>query len=275
MTGWTGCGCDEDFADWYPRDGCPGLSPARLATICAAVLVRPVGPAGDRGGPLPHRLQNAPWPWSWTIPASTTACWHGFRERLTQSDRTDRLLDLALARLKNAGLVRERTIQGTDSTQVLASVRDMTRLELIIEAVRAALEEPHSVTTEKSDIGLASRRGAAAPSPQPAGTGSPQPGLWRHPPWPLCKAIADPVRLRLLSMIACHDGGQACVCDLTDAFDLTAPTISHHLKVLKQARLIDSERRGTWVYYWITQVVLERLSVILGPRLSPAPALAR
>ena len=83
---------------------------------------------------------------------------------------------------------------------------------------------------------------------------------------PLFKAIADPVRLRLLSLIACHEGGEACVCDLTGAFELTAPTISHHLKVLKQAGLIDSERRGTWVYYWINPAVLERLSAILGPR---------
>lgn len=86
---------------------------------------------------------------------------------------------------------------------------------------------------------------------------------------PLFKAIADPVRLRLLSLIACHDGGEACVCDLTSAFDLTAPTISHHLKVLKQAGLIDSERRGTWVYYWINPGVLARLSAILGPRQGP------
>jgi ArsR family transcriptional regulator, arsenate/arsenite/antimonite-responsive transcriptional repressor len=56
------------------------------------------------------------------------------------------------------------------------------------------------------------------------------------------------------------------VCDLTGAFELTAPTISHHLKVLKQAGLIDSERRGTWVHYWINPQVLERLSAILGPR---------
>jgi ArsR family transcriptional regulator len=83
---------------------------------------------------------------------------------------------------------------------------------------------------------------------------------------PLFKALADPVRLRLLSLIACHDGGEACVCDLTGAFALTAPTISHHLKVLKQAGLIDSERRGTWVYYWIKPAPLERLSAILGPR---------
>ncbi|MEU9866900.1 metalloregulator ArsR/SmtB family transcription factor [Actinomadura sp. NPDC048021] len=87
---------------------------------------------------------------------------------------------------------------------------------------------------------------------------------------PLFKAIADPVRLRLLSLIACHEGGEACVCDLTAAFDLTAPTISHHLKVLKQAGLIDSERRGTWVYYWLNPGVLERLSAILGPRVTAA-----
>jgi ArsR family transcriptional regulator len=83
---------------------------------------------------------------------------------------------------------------------------------------------------------------------------------------PLFKAIADPVRLRLLSLIACHEGGEACVCDLTAAFELTPPTISHHLKVLKQAGLIDSQRRGTWIYYWVNPGVLERLSMILGPR---------
>jgi hypothetical protein len=64
-----------------------------------------------------------------------------FRERLAQDDRTDRLLDLTLARLKEAGLVRERTTQRTDSTHVLAAVRDLTRLELVTEAVRAVLEE--------------------------------------------------------------------------------------------------------------------------------------
>jgi ArsR family transcriptional regulator len=85
---------------------------------------------------------------------------------------------------------------------------------------------------------------------------------------PLFKAIADPVRLRLLSLIACHEGGEACVCDLTDAFDLTGPTISHHLKVLRQAGLIDCERRGTWVYYWINPAMLERLSAILAPRVA-------
>jgi len=64
-----------------------------------------------------------------------------FRERLLEEGRADRLLDLALARLKEAGLVRERTTQRTGSTHVLAAVRDLTRLELVTEAVRAALEE--------------------------------------------------------------------------------------------------------------------------------------
>jgi ArsR family transcriptional regulator, arsenate/arsenite/antimonite-responsive transcriptional repressor len=86
----------------------------------------------------------------------------------------------------------------------------------------------------------------------------------------LLKAIADPVRLRLLSLIACHEGGEACVCDLTGAFDVTGPTISHHLKVLREAGLIGSQRRGTWVYYWINPDMLARLSTLLGPRRSDA-----
>jgi ArsR family transcriptional regulator, arsenate/arsenite/antimonite-responsive transcriptional repressor len=74
---------------------------------------------------------------------------------------------------------------------------------------------------------------------------------------------ADPVRLRLLSMIASHAGGEVCVCDLTPPFDLSGPTISHHLKVLRGAGLIDCERRGTWVYYWLQPGVLDRLSSVL------------
>ena len=66
---------------------------------------------------------------------------------------------------------------------------------------------------------------------------------------PMFKALGDPVRLRLLSMIASAGGGEVCVCDLTGAFHLTGPTISHHLKVLREAGLVDSDRRGTWVYY--------------------------
>ena len=81
------------------------------------------------------------------------------------------------------------------------------------------------------------------------------------------KALADPVRLRLLSLIT-SAAGETCVCDLTPAFDLTGPTISHHLKVLREAGLIDCERRGTWVYYWPRRERLTWLSTLLSV---PAP----
>ena len=66
---------------------------------------------------------------------------------------------------------------------------------------------------------------------------------------PLLKALADPVRLRLLSLVASHDGGEACICDLNAAFELSQPTISHHMKVLHEAGLVDRDKRGVWVYY--------------------------
>lgn len=78
------------------------------------------------------------------------------------------------------------------------------------------------------------------------------------------KALADPVRLRLLSLIASFEGGEACVCDLTGLFDVSQPTISHHLRVLREAGLIDSERRGTWVYYWVLPDALRRLGSLLA-----------
>ncbi|MFF1377429.1 ArsR/SmtB family transcription factor [Streptomyces sp. NPDC058308] len=77
------------------------------------------------------------------------------------------------------------------------------------------------------------------------------------------KALGDPVRLRLLSMIASREDGEICVCDLTPAFDLSQPTVSHHLKLLKQAGLIDSERRGTWVYYRLLPATTDRLAAVL------------
>ncbi|MFJ8599624.1 ArsR/SmtB family transcription factor [Streptomyces shenzhenensis] len=86
------------------------------------------------------------------------------------------------------------------------------------------------------------------------------------------KALGDPVRLRLLSMIASRAGGEVCVCDLTPAFDLSQPTISHHLKLLRQAGLIDCERRGTWVYYWLLPEMTDRLAGILTrPAAEPLP----
>ncbi|MFE3740203.1 ArsR/SmtB family transcription factor [Streptomyces sp. NPDC059134] len=86
------------------------------------------------------------------------------------------------------------------------------------------------------------------------------------------KALGDPVRLRLLSMIASRAGGEVCVCDLTPAFDLSQPTISHHLKLLKQAGLIDSERRGTWVYYRLLPRMTDRLAAVLTRPAGPPTA---
>lgn len=79
------------------------------------------------------------------------------------------------------------------------------------------------------------------------------------------KAIGDPARLRLLSLIASHSGGEACVCDLTGAFELSGPTISHHLKVLREAGLIEGDRRGTWIYYRVRNETLQLLSDALAP----------
>jgi ArsR family transcriptional regulator, arsenate/arsenite/antimonite-responsive transcriptional repressor len=78
------------------------------------------------------------------------------------------------------------------------------------------------------------------------------------------RALGDPVRLRLVSLIGARDGGEVCVCDLTSAFDLSQPTISHHLRVLREAGIIESERRGTWVYYRLVPAALERMAGLLS-----------
>ena len=88
---------------------------------------------------------------------------------------------------------------------------------------------------------------------------------------PLLKALAEPVRLRLMSLVASHAGGEACVCDLNDAFDLSQPTISHHLKVLHEAGLLDREKRGVWVYYRARTEALASLGTLIG---SPVAAAA-
>ncbi|MGV0793884.1 ArsR/SmtB family transcription factor [Mycolicibacterium sp. XJ1819] len=78
------------------------------------------------------------------------------------------------------------------------------------------------------------------------------------------KALADPVRLQLFSAIASHTGGEACVCDISTDVDVSQPTVSHHLKVLREAGLLTSERRASWVYYAVVPEALASLSVILG-----------
>ncbi len=81
---------------------------------------------------------------------------------------------------------------------------------------------------------------------------------------PLLKAIADPVRLRLLSLVAAHEGREACVCELQDAFALSQPTISHHLKVLHDVGLLDRTKRATWVYYSVREDALSDLAAMIG-----------
>lgn len=81
---------------------------------------------------------------------------------------------------------------------------------------------------------------------------------------PLLKALADPVRLRLLSLVGSHADGEACVCDLQGAFELSQPTISHHLKVLHEVGLLGRSKRGVWVYYRIEPTALNDLAGLLG-----------
>lgn len=73
------------------------------------------------------------------------------------------------------------------------------------------------------------------------------------------KVLGDPARLRLLSLIAAGEGGEACVCDLTEPLGLSQPTVSHHLKQLYDAGLLEREKRGTWVFY---RVIPERLTAL-------------
>ena len=77
------------------------------------------------------------------------------------------------------------------------------------------------------------------------------------------KALADPVRLRLFSAIASHAGGEACVCDVSVGVDVSQPTVSHHLKVLRDAGLLTSQRRASWVYYAVVPEALQDISALL------------
>lgn len=78
------------------------------------------------------------------------------------------------------------------------------------------------------------------------------------------KAIADPARLRLLSMIATHDGAEACVCDLVEPLGLSQPTVSHHLKILVDAGLLTRDKRGVWSYYTLVPGALDSLAAVLS-----------
>jgi ArsR family transcriptional regulator len=78
------------------------------------------------------------------------------------------------------------------------------------------------------------------------------------------KALADPTRLRLVSIVAAHQGGEACVCELTEPLGLTQPTISHHLKVLVDAGIFTRDKRGVWAYYALRPGTLQALADILS-----------
>jgi ArsR family transcriptional regulator, arsenate/arsenite/antimonite-responsive transcriptional repressor len=79
----------------------------------------------------------------------------------------------------------------------------------------------------------------------------------------IAKALGDPIRLQLVDVLRKH-AGKVCVCELVPLFDLSQPTVSHHLKVLREAGLVDSERRGLWAYYYVTTDALEELSAWLS-----------
>ena len=83
------------------------------------------------------------------------------------------------------------------------------------------------------------------------------------------KALSDPTRVAIVSRLA--SGEQCCVCDLTDTFDLSQPTVSHHLRILRDAGLVEAERRGTFAYYWLVPEAIERLAGVFAPQaLTPA-----
>jgi transposase len=142
---------DEDFAGWYPRDGRPALSPAQLATVCVLQFLHNLS---DRQAAEAVRCR-IDFKYALGLELEDPGFHHSvlgdFRDRLAEDDRADRLLDLMLARLKEAGLVKARGRQRTDSTHVLSAARELTRLELVTEAVRALLEHLASTTPQILD----------------------------------------------------------------------------------------------------------------------------
>lgn len=79
------------------------------------------------------------------------------------------------------------------------------------------------------------------------------------------KALADPARIKLMSLIAAADGGQACICDLTEPLRLSQPTVSHHMKLLVEAELVSREQRGKWAFYRVNDWALERIARLVAP----------
>ncbi|HEX6299514.1 MAG TPA: metalloregulator ArsR/SmtB family transcription factor [Acidimicrobiia bacterium] len=87
---------------------------------------------------------------------------------------------------------------------------------------------------------------------------------------PVLAALADPVRLRIISMLIAAPGGTSCGCDLEAPLELSQPTVSHHLKVLREAGLVEGERRGRWVHYRVIPARLAEIADALTPELVTA-----
>jgi ArsR family transcriptional regulator len=88
----------------------------------------------------------------------------------------------------------------------------------------------------------------------------------------LFRALGDPTRVRLLSLIAAADGGEACICDLTDPVNLSQPTVSHHMRVLADAGLVTREQRGKWAFFTVVDEALETLGAALWSRHEDGPS---
>ncbi|MFI1940891.1 transposase [Streptomyces purpureus] len=132
---------DEDFEAWYSRDGRPGLSPAQLDTVCVPQFL--LNLSGRRAAEAVRCRLDFKYALALELddPGVHHSVLGDFRDRLARNDRADQLFDLALQRLKDASLVKARGRQRTDSTHVLAAARELTRLELVPEAARSAVEE--------------------------------------------------------------------------------------------------------------------------------------
>lgn len=177
---------DEDFTAWYPRDGRPGLSPAQLAVVCVLQYAMNLSDRQaaeavrcriDFKYALGQELED---------PGFHHSVLSDFRDRLAEGDRADRLLGLALTRIRRAGLLKGRGKQRTDSTYVLSAARELTRLELVTEAVRAVLENvvrdaPELLDELVTAEGPNATGGRCACAPSPA---TPSPGLIRWVPTP-------------------------------------------------------------------------------------------
>jgi ArsR family transcriptional regulator len=78
------------------------------------------------------------------------------------------------------------------------------------------------------------------------------------------KALADPARVKLVSLIAASEGGEACICDLTEPLGLSQPTVSHHMKMLVDTGLVSRDQRGKWAYYRVNAEALDRLAIAVS-----------